>query len=81
MIRLFWLVIFIEARILEYAIVLGIAFSNQIKSIRFEATFWLSLRFLVGKNWWNVEGKKPNGAEKWCVGDEYLDVKKMIRVL
>lgn len=73
--------IFIEAKILEWAIVFGIAFSNQIKSMRFEAMFWLSFRFILGKNRCKVEGKKPNKEEKWYVGDGCLGVKKNVRLL
>lgn len=80
MISPFWFDVMMEAVICVLAIVFGIAFSSQIRSIRFDAMFWLIVRLLTGNRRWIIDGKYPSSVVNLCVGvgDLCLSVEVML---
>lgn len=63
LIRPFWFEVVLESSNCSLDIFFGMLFSNQIRSSRRDAVFWLIMRLCKGVERWMIIGKNPSMFE------------------
>lgn len=78
LIRPFWFEMVLENANCSWDISFGMLFSNQIRSSRRDAVFWLMIRLCRGVERWVIVGKNPSMFENLSVLEDALSFRLFV---